>query len=241
MFDLTDRLVLVTGAGGGIGEAVCQCFRDHGAICFGADVDPNDELIFCDVTDENSISTAFDAAEKAGKITDVVHAAGTIEIGPIESMTAAKFRRVIEVNLTGSFLVAREAARRLPLGGTLTMISSQAGLKGGAWWSAYAASKGGVNRLTDCLAEELGPRGIRVNSICPGGVDTEMSRRSIARLAELSGQSETVVIERYKDSIPLGRFANPREIGYLCVFLASPMASYVHGTALVADGGELTR
>ena len=241
VFRLEDRVVLVTGAAGGIGAAVCEAFRGCGAQCLGVDLRSGGGIQHCDVTDEESVDGAFDACGRLGALTDVVHAAGVLSLGAVAEVAPAEFRRVVEINLTGSFLVARAAAGRLREGGTLTFLSSQAGLKGGALWAAYAAAKGGVNRLVDCLAEELGPRGIRVNAVCPGTVETDLIGEAIPILARMKGSSPDQVRRRYLEDIPLGRFARPEEVASTCVFLASPQASYLHGLLLSLDGGELTR
>jgi NAD(P)-dependent dehydrogenase (short-subunit alcohol dehydrogenase family) len=136
--------------------------------------------------------------------------------------------------------VAQAAARGQVAGGAITLIASQAGLRGGALWSAYAASKGGVVRLAESLAQELAPEGIRVNAVCPGNVDTAMGDSAIAEVARSTGASAEEVRARYLNGIPLGRFAAAGEVASVCVFLASPLASYVTGAALVVDGGELS-
>ncbi len=238
---LKGRVALITGAAGGIGSAIYGAFREHGAHCLGVDLSAQGDIAQCDVSDAASVEQAFDACARLGALTDVVHAAGTVVLGPVADMQPEEFQRVLDVNLTGSFLVARAAVRRLNDGGTLTFISSQAGLKGGALWAAYAASKGGVNRLVDCLAEEVGPRGIRVNGICPGNVDTPMAEVAISKLAEMMDSSVESIKARYVSGIPLRRFARPEEVASLCVFLASEQASYLHGALLSLDGGELTR
>src|SRR4029077_6362362 len=104
-------------------------------------------------------------------LTDVVHAAGIVSVGRVEDLTAAELRGVLEVNLVGSFLVARAAAQAMTGGGSITLMSSQAGLRGGANWSAYSASKAGVIRLAERLAQELAPRRIRVHALRPGDGD----------------------------------------------------------------------
>jgi NAD(P)-dependent dehydrogenase (short-subunit alcohol dehydrogenase family) len=148
---------------------------------------------------------------------------------------------VIDVNLTGAFLIAREAARRLPRGGNIVFVASQAGLKGGALWSAYCASKAGLLRLADCLVEELAPQGIRVNCISPGSVETEMAATTMAEVARRTGSTLNAVRSRYQGNNPMGRFAQPEEIGAVAVALCSGLLSYVNGANIVADGGELSR
>ncbi len=240
--DLSSRFVIVTGAAGAIGQAVCKMYRAMGARCLASDLCSGNDIEACDITDESSVISLFDAAENIGQITDVVHGAGILSaISPIEDITVQDFRQVIDINLTGSFLIAREAARRLKKGGTITLISSQAGLKGGAYWSAYSASKGGVNRLVDCLAEELGPRGIRVNAICPGGVQAPMLHDASKRIADITGDTAESTLNRYSERNPMKRLATPDDVAGACVFLSSILADYVHGTSLVVDGGELSR
>ena len=238
---LDGRNLLITGAAGGIGRAICAAFTDCGASITAVDARAADGMLACDVGDEAAVRAAFDAAERRGKLTDVVHAAGVVTVGAVADLAVEELMRVLRVNLVGSFLIAREAVRRLADGGSITFISSQAGLKGAALWSAYSASKAGVNRLAESLAQELGPRGIRVNSICPGTVDTAMIDDATTSLAPLTGQSAAAIRAQYRAGIPLGRLARPAEVAAVCVFLASGLASYVSGTALVVDGGELSR
>jgi NAD(P)-dependent dehydrogenase (short-subunit alcohol dehydrogenase family) len=120
------------------------------------------------------------------------------------------------------------------------VIGSQAGRKGAADWGAYVASKFGVHGLTQCLAQELAPAGIRVNVVAPGNVDTEMALELMRKKAARTGLSPGEIKQEYSRNIPLGRFAEPHEVARVCVFLASPLASYVVGSALSVDGGELS-
>jgi NAD(P)-dependent dehydrogenase (short-subunit alcohol dehydrogenase family) len=237
---LDHHRTLVTGAGGGIGRAVAEAFTAAGAEVIGVDLAPGDSVLQCDVTNEESVAQAFELAAAAGPLKHVVHAAGTGSVGALRDVGLDEWRRVIDVNLTGSFLVAREAARRLGPGGTLIFVGSQAGLRGGALWTTYAASKFGVTGLAQSLAQELAPEGIRVNIVCPGSVDTPLGLKLMQDVAEISGSTFEDVRTKYERGIPLGRLAQPEEIGRVCVFLASSLASYVVGSALVADGGELT-
>ena len=123
---------------------------------------------------------------------------------------------------------------------SIIFISSQAGLKSAALWSAYSASKAGVLRICEALAQEVGPRGIRVNAVCPGNIESPMMDDSSGAVSLLRKKKPSDVTKRYLDDIPLNRFARPAEIASVCVFLASPMASYVSGSSYVVDGGELS-
>ena len=239
--DLSSRHALVTGASGAIGNAIASAFEAYGATCVRSDIDAATRVLPCDVTDENAVAHLFEISSANTPLTDVIHAAGILSnLAPITETTLETFRSVIEVNLTGTFVVAREAARRLRRGGVITLISSQAGLKGGAAWGAYSASKGGVLRLVDCMAEELGPAGVRINAVCPGGVKTPMLENASEQLS-FKEDCPTALIERYTNGNPLQRLAEPEDIADACVFLSSHLASYVHGTAQVVDGGELSR
>ena len=239
--DLSSRHALITGASGAIGNAIASAFEAYGATCVRSDIDASARVLPCDVTDENAVAYLFERSSADTPLTDVIHAAGILSnLAPIAETTLETFRSVIEVNLTGTFVVAREAARRLQRGGVITLISSQAGLKGGAAWGAYSASKGGVHRLVDCMAEELGPTGVRINAVCPGGVKTPMLENASEQLS-FTDNNPSAVMESYTSDNPLRRLAEPEDIADACVFLSSHLASYVHGTAQVVDGGELTR
>jgi NAD(P)-dependent dehydrogenase (short-subunit alcohol dehydrogenase family) len=209
---LDGRVALITGAGGSIGGATLRAFEQAGARCLGVDTRADGAIVACDVTDPDAVEAAFAAAERLGRLTDVVHAAGVVSVGRLADLTLQELRRVLDVNLVGSFLVAQAAVRRLGRGGALTLIASQAGLRGGALWSAYSASKGGVVRLAESLAEELGPDGVRVNAVCPGIVQTPMIDTAIADLAGLTGERGEAIHARYERGIPLGRFADPAEV-----------------------------
>lgn len=238
---LEGRRALVTGAAGAIGGAICAEFSRHGAECVGADLTPGPDLIACDVSDEVSVGAAFEEAARGGPLSDVVHAAGIVSVGSVAEHSLAEFRRVIDVNLVGTFLVAREAARRVEDHGAITLISSQAGLKSGAFWSAYSAAKAGVLRIAESLALELAPRGVRANAVCPGEVETTMIVDAMDAIAKLRATAPEAVRKVYTDEIPLGRFATPEEVARVCVFLASPLADYVTGSAQTVDGGLLSR
>jgi NAD(P)-dependent dehydrogenase (short-subunit alcohol dehydrogenase family) len=141
------------------------------------------------------------------------------------------------VNLTGTFLVGRAAARTLPDGGNIVFVASVAGLTGDPFFGAYCASKFGVVALTQVLARELGSRRIRVNAVCPGGVRTAMSAATVRHDAERLGRSENDLRALYETDPFLNRWAEPEEVAEACLFLLSPASSYVSGHSLVLNGG----
>ncbi len=210
-------------------------FGAAGARVIGLDFRAADGIVPCDVCDEASVTSAFDGIEG---LTDVVHAAGIVSVGPVALTPTQEVEKVLRVNLLGSFIVARAAARRLPGGGTLTFISSQAGLRAAPDWAVYSASKAGVISLTQALAGEIGPRDIRVNAVCPGTVRTPMTDVIAGELARLRSTSPAEVLAQYAAASPLGRLADPADVANACLYLASPLAGYVNGAVLTVDGGE---
>ena len=238
---LAGRRAVVTGAARGIGKAIADAFDEAGATVVRVDIRASGTVRSCDVADEESVVRAFEEAAAEGPIDDVVHAAAIAAVAALADMSAAQFRRVLDVNLTGAFLVAREAARHLRHGGNIVLVASQYGLKGWPLWGAYCASKAGVLRLADSLVGELAPQGIRVNTISPGSVDTEMVSTSTANVAQQSGADAAAIRARYEAAIPMGRFARPDEIASVAVALCSGLCSYVNGSNIVVDGGELSR
>ncbi|UVK41872.1 SDR family oxidoreductase [Mesorhizobium sp. AR07] len=238
---LAGRRAVVTGAARGIGKAIADAFEQAGATVFRLDIRSSETVRACDIADEDSVKRALAEIAAEGPIDDVVHAAAIGAVASLADMPVADFRRVLDVNVIGAFLVAREGSRHLHRGGNLVLIASQYGLRGWPLWGAYCASKAGVLRLSDALVGELAPRGIRVNTISPGSVDTEMVATTTANVAREAGTDPATIRARYEAAIPMGRFAQPREIAYVAVALCSGLCSYVNGSNIVVDGGELSR
>jgi NAD(P)-dependent dehydrogenase (short-subunit alcohol dehydrogenase family) len=234
---LDGRHVLVTGARGGIGSAVVRAIRDAGATAFETDTLEADGVHACNVTSEADVAAAFHEAARHAPVTDVVHTAGICATSPIAELELADWSRILAVNLTGSFLVGREAARALPDNGGIVFIASVAGLTGDPFFGAYCASKFGVVALTQVLARELGHRGIRVNAVCPGGVRTAMSAETIRSDAIRLGRREDDLRSLYESDSFLNRWADPAEVADACVFLLSNLSSYISGQSLVLNGG----
>jgi NAD(P)-dependent dehydrogenase (short-subunit alcohol dehydrogenase family) len=228
------RRVLVTGAAGGIGSAIVRKLEEAGAEVVALDVVEQGGVSRCDVSSEEDVAGAF---REAGALTDVVHAAGVCTTSPVAELELADWDRILRVNLTGTFLVGRAAARTLPDGGNIVFIASVAGLTGDPSFGAYCASKFGVVALTQVLARELGHRRIRVNAVCPGGVRTSFSGATVKRFAELLGRSEQELQALYESDSFLSRWADPDEVADACLFLLSSSSAYVSGHSLVLNGG----
>jgi NAD(P)-dependent dehydrogenase (short-subunit alcohol dehydrogenase family) len=250
------RVALVTGGARGIGLEVGRRFASAGAAVVLADVaegavqEAADRLradgarvagVAVDVTDEGSVAAAFDQAEaELGAVDVLVANAGVLVLERALDLSVRDYRRVLEVNLTGTFLTCREGARRMVRagrGGRIIVSSSLFGLRGGVENAAYSSSKFGVVGLAQCLAAELGGDGITVNAVCPGQVDTVMIRDLIAERARLTGSSPEEVERVMLARIPSRRMALPEEVADCYVWLASDMAAYVTGQSIVVDGG----
>jgi 3-oxoacyl-[acyl-carrier protein] reductase len=224
---------LVTGGNRGIGLAIARAFAEQGdkvAITHRGSDTPDGLLgVKCDVTDAQQVEQAFAEVEEAhGPVEVLVSNAGITEDTLLLRMAEEQFTRVLDVNLTGAFRVAKRAARGMlrKRWGRLLFISSVVGLTGGPGQANYAASKAGLIGFSRSLARELGSRNITSNVIAPGYVATEMT----AVLAD----------ERREDlltQIPLGRIADTAEIASATTFLASDAAAYITGAVLPVDGG----
>ena len=230
---LEGSVALVTGAASGIGEACVARFRDEGATVATLDV-AGDVDHTVDVTDESAVSLAIDAiVARHGRLDSVVNAAGVAGGGPVHLLDLDEWNRVITINLTGTFLVAKHALRPMleQERGSIVNLASIEGIEGTEGGSAYNASKGGVVILTKNLAIDYGRKGIRANCICPGFIDTPMMR------AVMDNPGMETYKEKLRGEHKLGRFGRADEIAASAAFLASDDASFVTGHALVVDGG----
>jgi len=231
-------VIVVTGAGSGIGQATAQYLVDRGWLVAGIDMGWRDggsqsvSRFTVDVTDQGSVSEVVAEIETTlGPIHGAVTCAGVIAIAPVLDLDIDDFRRVMEVNVTGTFLVARECARSMVLAGhpgSIVTISSVSGLLAAPHRAAYSASKGAVGALTRAMAFDLAASGVRVNSIAPGSVNTPL--QSVAQPAH--------VRDAIARAIPLGHSGDPLEIARVAGFLLSDDSSFVTGQTWFVDGGQ---
>jgi len=227
------RSVLVTGGNRGIGRAIAQAFVENGddvAITYRSGEPPEGFLaVRCDVTDAVAVDAAFaEIEEKQGPVEVLVANAGITKDTLVLRMTDDDWSSVIDTNLTGSFRVAKRAAKgmlRLRRG-RIIFISSVVGLLGSAGQVNYAASKSGLVGMARSLARELGSRSITANVVAPGFVETEMT--------EVLPEEKKA---EYKAQIPLQRYATPGEVASVVQWLASDGAAYITGAVIPVDGG----
>ena len=234
---------IVTGGGGDIGAAiglrataagyrVCLVDQDATRVQQRAATLSGAIGLPCDVTDEASVEAALDAAiEQIGSVPDlVVNCAGIARFAPLIDQTLADFRRVLDVNLTSGFIVGRAAARRMVARGSgcIVNVTSINGISPAPNSGAYPASKSGLAALTELMAVEWGPLGLRVNAVAPGFIDAGLSTPFFANPA---------VRDLREQAVPTRRLGTAADIAEAVVFLASDAASYVNGHQLVVDGG----
>lgn len=242
---LADKVALITGGARGQGEAEARLFVAEGARVVIGDMledegrklaaELGDAAVFqrMDVTQEADWQAAVKTAQsRFGRLDILVNNAGILRMAPMDEMSLAEYRKVIEVNQVGTWLGMKSAAPALKAagGGAIVNISSVGGMEGISGGSAYVASKFAVRGMTKVAALELGRHGIRVNSVHPGGVDTVM-----ARPPELADMDPS---DLYR-TLPLGRIGRPTEIAQLVLFLVSEQSAYCTGSEFIADGGML--
>jgi NAD(P)-dependent dehydrogenase (short-subunit alcohol dehydrogenase family) len=230
------KRVFVTGAASGIGAATVERFTAEGAQVVGVDVAPRDGVAHCDVSDPGSVTAAMDAAvERLGGLDVCCNVAGVNIFSKVDDLSLDLWNRHLAVNLTGPMLVTQAAVPHLRASrGNVVTVASISGLQGQPYNSAYCASKGGLILFMKSLAVELASAGIRVNCVCPGGVDTPLSAGAITGLP---ADADVSLFARMVGVIP--GFMPPSDVADAIAYLASDDAASVTGTSLVIDRGTL--
>ena len=242
---LADKVALVTGAGGLIGHGIAVRFAQAGAAVVAHSRRSDVTALVAEITaaggravglradlaDEDECRRLVrEAAEWGGRLDAVVNNAGIQPVQELPGMTAAQWRAVVDVKLTSAFCCTQAAAEVLPEGGSVTHIASIEGTRPAAGHAHYSASKAALIMHARSAALEYGSRGIRVNTVSPGLID----RPGLA-------DDWPDGVGRWTRAAPLRRLGRPEDVGDACVFLASPMASWITGNDLVVDGGISAR
>ena len=248
------RVAIVTGAASGIGLAIAERLVADGARVAMADVD-SDRLaaegrriggaalaIPADMTDEAAVFALFEQVDAALGTPDlVVNNAGVIAVGPVADIALADWRRLMSVNVDSVFLGSREAARRMIAkgrAGSIVNAASGAAKRGVPNISGYCASKAAIMVFSQALAIELAPHRIRVNCYAPGHIETPFWKEIGAGFARVTGETPEAIVERFRASVPWGRFGRPEEVAAAVSWLASQEAEYVSGQTIAMNGAE---
>jgi sorbitol-6-phosphate 2-dehydrogenase len=259
---LLDRVAIVTGGAQGLGAAIVARLAEEGAHVVVADMNlagaqATAEIVAqatgrrtlalaVDVTDETQVAAMVEQTVAIfGSLDLLVANAGIVISGPIEEFDLARWRKVVDVNLTGYFLCAKHAARVMKAQGrgVIIQINSKSGKKGSFKNGAYAASKFGGIGLTQSIALELAEYGVRVNAVCPGNLlDSPLWQDSLySQYAQRLGITEAEVRQRYVEQVPMKRGCTYQDVTNVVVFLASDQASYMTGQAINVTGGQEMR
>lgn len=245
---LSGKTAFVTGGGSGVGAVIALALAEAGAevlIC-GRRAAALDEVaarhpairgVVCDITNEAALSTAI--ADAAPDI--VIANAGASESAPLVATELAAFQRMIDVNLTGTFLTLREGARAMKgkPWGRMIAIASTAGLKGYPYVAPYAAAKHGVVGLVRSAALELARQGVTVNAVCPGFLDTEMTGRSIANISAKTGRSPAEARAALEATNPMRRLVPPEDVARTVLWLCGAGSDMITGQTIAVAGGEV--
>ena len=250
------QTVLITGATSGIGEGTAKAFAAHGANVMlngrdaargGAVVDAIASaggaaaLSLGDVADSAYCDRLVsETVDRFGRLDVLFNNAGVCLHGPVDETPDDAWQRLIGINLSGSFYMARAAVRQMKAqgaGGAIVNMSSECGLIAYQRLPAYSATKGAIVMLTKCMAMDHARDSIRVNAVCPGDIDTPMTDQGWQHLEVSSAE----IRERLKEHIPLGKVGQPLDIAHAVMYLASDAAGFVTGTLLAVDGGTTAR
>lgn len=230
--EFNNKVVLITGANGGIGSAVCSEFAKHNAKVYQTDIQHSEEINFIqgDISDQAFIKELVQQViDQEGRIDILVNNAGICPRTDVLDISLDEWRKVVEVNLDSVFFLSQAVLKIMIANnsGSIVNLASLAGQIGGiAVGAHYSASKAAIECLTKTFARKGAPHGIRVNSIAPGVIDTDIHKESTKEQ-----------IEHYIQSIPLGRKGSPEEVANIILVLVSDLASYITGTTIDINGG----
>jgi NAD(P)-dependent dehydrogenase (short-subunit alcohol dehydrogenase family) len=252
--DLAEEIAVVTGGASGIGREISLTLAEQGADVVVADLrsepreggeptheridsefDGTGRYVECDVTEPSDLEAAVDAAEALGGITVMVNNAGISRSQGFLEVTEQQYERMMDINAKGTFFGSQAAANRMVdagRAGSIVNIASISGVTGRATGAHYCASKGAVRLMTYAMAAALGPHDIRANAVCPGLVESPMTRQDLEMFGE-----ETGAIDTYERTAPLQRVGQPQDIADAVLYLASPLSGFVTGESVVVDGG----
>ena len=247
------RHALITGGGTGIGAAIAARLSEMGAwiTVVGRRPEPLEEVadgldgaqpVPFDVTDEAAVKEGLKTAtERFGPVDVLINNAGAADSSPFARTTSDAWHTMLEVNLTGVFLMSRAVLPGMVERGwgRIVSIASTAGLKGYAYVAAYCAAKHGVIGMTRSLALEVAQKGVTVNAICPGYTETELLSESVENIVDKTGVSEDEARAQLLESNPQGRFVSPEEVAEAATWLMSSNAGAITGQAIVVAGGEV--
>jgi NAD(P)-dependent dehydrogenase (short-subunit alcohol dehydrogenase family) len=250
---VADKVVLLTGASGGIGRATIEVFSENGWTVAATDVvQPSNspanpggtkgdfEFVRCDVTKEEEVQASVEKIHsKYGKIDALLNLAGILRLAPVDQYAWSDYRKVVDVNFGGTLLMCKHVVPLMKKqgGGSIVNVASVSGHVGAPGHSVYGATKGAVIAFTKSLAVELAPFKIRVNSVSPGATETEMLRASLqSEITKRGTTFESIRSEKEAGEV-MGRWGRPREVAEVIHFLASDASSFVNGSDFVVDGG----
>ena len=255
---LANRIALITGGGRGIGRAVAFAFAREGAAVavvartseevasvaaeINAECGVRTMHATCDVADRESVALTFsDVEEHLGSVDILVNNAGIAESAPLIRTSDELWQRHLAINLTGTFLFTRDALPAMVERGwgRIINIASIAGKTGAPYIAAYSASKHGVLGLTRSVALEVAAKGVTVNAICPGYVDTRMTERAVENIEARTGKSATEALEILERMNPQNRLVTSEEVAALALLLASHEGRSINGQAINIDGGSV--
>ena len=253
-FDFSGEHVLVTGASRGIGYGVAEAFAragadvtvladdagvEHAAEVLTRDTGRRVRAIQCDITDRERVGAALDGIER---IDVLINNAGLERITPLAEdgrEVEDVFRRIVDVNMMGTYYITRQAAPKLTEGGRIVFTASVWSRVAVPDFSAYCATKHATLGFMRSMAHELGPRGIRVNAVCPGWVRTDASMLSLKKMSERTGIAEETLLDDIVGAQVFSGLMEPGDIASLYLFLASDAAANITGQAVVVDRGEV--